>query len=123
MKKILLIAFVCAFGSFAFAQQKADLSSTSVKTEKKNNFDQWSSELNLSETQKQQIQTIQEKYKEQKVAIRQSGTAEDFKKLNAQQEAEIQAVLTPEQVQKAEAYKAKKIKEKEEKAAIKSAVR
>ncbi len=123
MKKILLIAFLCAFGSFSFAQQKSSVNATSVKVEKKNNFDEWSSALNLTETQKQQIQAIQENYKEQKVAMRKNGVAQDFKKLNEKQQAEINAVLTPEQIKKNADFKAIKIKEKEEKASIKSSVK
>lgn len=122
MKKILLIAFLFAFGSFSFAQQKGSSSATSIKTEKKNNFDEWSTALNLTEAQKQQIQTIQENYKEQKATMRKSGVAQDFKKLNDKQQAEINAVLTPEQIKKDADFKAVKIKEKEEKAAIKSSL-
>lgn len=123
MKKILLIAFLVAFGSFSFAQQKGNVNATSVKVEKKNNFDEWSNALNLTETQKQQIQAIQENYKEQKVAMRKSGVAQDFKKLNEKQQAEINAVLTSEQIKKDADFKAMKIKQKEEKASIKSSVR
>ncbi len=124
MKKILLIVFLFAFGSFSFAQQKSSTTNaTSIKTEKKNNFDEWSDALNLTETQKQQIQVIQENYKEQKVTIRKSGVAQDYKKLNDKQQAEINAVLTPEQIKKDADFKAVKIKEKEEKAAIKSPVK
>ena len=123
MKKILLIACLFAFGSFSFAQQKSSTNATSINSEKKNNFDEWSSALNLTESQKQQIKGIQEKYKEEKVTMRKNGVAQDFKKLNDKQQAEINAVLTPEQIKKNADYKAIKIKEKEEKASIKSAVK
>lgn len=123
MKRILLVVVAVFFAGVSFAQQKSSVSSQVVKTEKKNNFDEWSKELNLTDAQKQQIVDIQEKYKTEKTAIRKTGTVEQFKTLNAKQEAEIKAVLTPEQVQKAEAIKERKILEKNEKAAMKSAVR
>lgn len=71
---------VFAFAGFSFAQEKS-MSSTSVKVEKKNNFDEWSAYLNLNSTQKQQISDIQEKYKTEKSSLRKSGTAADFKSL------------------------------------------
>jgi len=122
MKKILLILCVFAFTGFSFAQEKS-MTSNSIKTEKKNNFDEWSSFLNLNEAQKQQVLDIQEKYKTEKVALRKSGTAADFKKINDKQKQEINAVLTPEQQKKSEQFDAIKEKEKQEKAAVKSAVR
>src|SRR5690606_21170594 len=123
MKKVLLIAFMFAFAGFSYAQQKSSSTNSVVKTENKNNFDEWSKDLNLSAAQHKEIKDIQQKYQEKKVAIRQTGTPADFKKLNAEQDAAVMAVLTPEQSKKAEAYQAKKVKEKEEKAAIKTAVR
>lgn len=123
MKKVLLIAFMFAFVSFSYAQQKSSSTNSVAKTEKKNNFDEWSKDLNLSAAQQKEIKEIQQKYQERKVAIRQTGTPTDFKKLNAEQDAAVMAVLTPEQRKKAEAYQAKKVKEKEEKAAVKTAVR
>lgn len=122
MKKILLIVFAMFFVGVSYAQQK-NTGNNTVKTEKKNNFDEWSKELNLTEVQKQQIVSIQEKYKAEKTAIRKTGTPEQFKTLNAKQEAETNAVLTPEQAKIAESIKERKIKEKNEKAALKSAVR
>lgn len=122
MKKVLLILCVFAFTGFSFAQEKTT-NSTSVKTEKKNNFDEWSSFLNLTDAQKQQISDIQEKYKAEKSTLRKSGTAADFKKINDKQKQEINSVLTAEQLKKSEEFDAIKEKEKQEKAAIKSAVR
>lgn len=113
---------VFAFAGFSFAQEKS-MSSTSVKVEKKNNFDEWSAYLNLNSTQKQQISDIQEKYKTEKSTLRKSGTAADFKNLNDKQKQEINAVLTPEQIKKSEQFDAIKEKEKQEKAAIKTTVK
>ena len=122
MKKILLFALVFAFAGVSYAQEK-NANAASIKTEKKNNFDEWSSFLNLNDAQKQQIQGIQTKYQNEKAGLRKSGSVADFKNLSEKQQAEINAVLTPEQIKKAEEYNALKEKEKAEKAAIKTAVR
>ncbi len=122
MKKILLILCVFAFTGVSFAQQKTS-NANSIKTEKKNNFDEWSSFLNLNDVQKQQVLDIQEKYKTEKTALRKTGTAADFQKINDKQKQEINAVLTPEQQKKSEQFDAIKEKEKQEKAAVKTAVR
>lgn len=122
MKKILLILCVFAFTGFSFAQEKS-MTTSSIKTEKKNNFDEWSTYLNLSDAQKQQISDIQAKYKDEKAGMRKTGTASDFKKLNDKQKAEVNAILTPEQMKKSEQFDALKEKEKQEKAAVKTSVR
>lgn len=122
MKKILLFALVFAFAGVSYAQEK-NANAASIKTEKKNNFDEWSTYLNLNDAQKQQVTDIQTKYQVEKASLRKSGTVADFKNLSDKQQAEINAVLTPEQIKKAAEYNALKEKEKTEKAAIKSAVR
>lgn len=122
MKKILLFALVFAFAGVSYAQEK-NATAASIKTEKKNNFDEWSTYLNLNDAQKQQVSDIQTKYQVEKASLRKSGTVADFKNLSDKQQAEINAVLTPEQIKKAAEYNALKEKEKTEKAAIKSAVR
>lgn len=112
MKKLFMFALVFAFVGFANAQQK---------TEKRgNNFEEWSTEIGLTATQKAEIQKIEANYGEKRVAIRQTGTAKDFKALNDEKKAEIYKLLTPEQIKKDEQFKQKKIAEKEAKAALKS---
>lgn len=128
MKKLLFITLALGLFCFSNAQQKREDSPKGEKSMKhmekrQNNFDEWSKELNLTEDQKTEILAIKEKYKEEKVAKRKAGNAEEFKKLNEQQREEIKAVLTPDQQKKAEEIKARKEQEKQEKAELKPARR
>lgn len=121
MKKLLLLVVVFTFVGVASAQEKSKSNQISTeKAEKRNNFDEMSKELNLTEAQQAQIQQINEDYKAKKQAIRSNGTAADFKKLNDEKQAAVDAVLTPEQRAKKQQYKEQKMVEKQQKAEMKS---
>lgn len=118
MKKLLFLTAVIAFVGFSNAQEKTKEASA-LKVEKKNNMDEWSKELNLTEAQKVQVQKINDDYKTKKQAIRANGTASDFKKLNDAKQAEIDAVLTPEQRKKQQQIHQQKVDEKNKKSELK----
>lgn len=116
-----MFTLIFAFVGFANAQEKTHNGKNAVKVEKKkNNFEEWSTFLGLTEAQKAEIKTIEATYEEKRASMRQTGTAKDFKELNDQRQAEVDKILTPDQHKLAEAYKQKKIEEKEKKAALKS---
>lgn len=115
-----MFALVFAFVGFANAQEKTTKGKHAVKTERKNNFDEWSTAVGLTDAQKTEIQGIQAKYEEKRSSMRQSGTAQDFKNLNDERQKEIEKLLTPEQMKKQEAFNQRKTEEKEQKAAMKS---
>jgi Spy/CpxP family protein refolding chaperone len=119
MKKILFFAAVLAFVGISNAQQKVSAESTQV-VEKKNNFDEWSKELKLTDKQIADIKTINEKYRAEKEKIRSTGTAADFKAINDRRDKEINALLTKEQLKAAENLEMKKEQEKQANAALKS---
>jgi|GEM_PF-1092283 len=122
MKKLFMFTLIFAFVGFANAQEKTHGGKNAVvKTEKtKNNFEEWSTALGLTEAQKTEIQAINVKYEDKRASMRQTGTAQDFKALNEQRQAEIDKLLTPDQHKKADAFKQKKAEEKDRKAALKS---
>lgn len=97
MKKLFLIVALFTFVGISNAQEKSTTKEAAVKVDKKNNLDEWSKELNLTDSQKAQIEKINDDFKTKKQALRSTGTADDFNKLNEQKQAEINAVLTPEQ--------------------------
>lgn len=118
MKKLFLLLVVFTFVGVTNAQEKGK-SKEMTKVEKKNNFDELSKELNLTETQKSEIKKIEAEFQGKAEAIRSTGTAADFKKLNDEKKAAIDAVLTPEQKVKKQAYKERKTAEKRQKAELK----
>lgn len=96
MRKVLFLATVFAFVGFSNAQQKMDEKSLQT-SEVRNNFDVWSAELGLSEAQITQIKSINEKADKESVAIRNTGTAKDFKDIADRKEKAVHAILTAEQ--------------------------
>lgn len=121
MKKLFLLIAVFTFVGISNAQEKSKTKEASaVKVDKKNNLDEWTKELNLTETQQAQIQKINEEYKTKKQAIRANGTASDFKKINDEKQAAIDAVLTPEQRAKQDQLHHQKTEEKNRKAEMKA---
>lgn len=109
MRKLLFITAVFAFVGFSNAQQKV---TTNQATEVTNNLDRMEVDLNLTSAQKASILGIYEKYTAEKVAIRETGTARDFKALNEKRQGEIDAVLTAEQLNKRTELESKREKEK-----------
>lgn len=120
MKKIFFFAALFAFVGMANAQQKAISSESTQVVEKKNNFDEWSKELKLTDKQIAEIKVINEKFSAEKQKIRATGTAADFKAINDRRDKEIKAILTADQIQAEEKLKAKKEQEKQANAALKS---
>lgn len=120
MKKLFLLVALFTFVGISNAQEKSTTKEASVKVDKKNNLDEWSKELNLTAAQKAQVEKINENYKTKKQAIRANGTASDFKKLNDEKQAEIDAVLTPEQRTKQAQLHQQKAAEKQQKADMKA---
>jgi|SRR5690606_15042278 len=118
MKKLFLLLVVFAFVGVTHAQEKGKSKEIS-KVEKKNNFDEWSKELNLTETQIAEIKKIEADFQEKREAIRSTGKAIDFKNLNDEKKAAIDALLTPEQKVKQEQILERKTAEKKRKAELK----
>lgn len=107
MRKVLFLTAVLAFVGFSNAQQKMDEKSLET-TEVRNNFEVWSAELNLSDSQISQIQSINEKATQEKVAIRTKGTAKDFQEISDRQEKAVHAILTEDQKIKVKEIEAKR---------------
>lgn len=113
MRKLLFVAMLFAFVGIANAQQK-NVAATAQTTQKapKSNLEEWSKAVNLTPEQEAQIKVIYEKYETKKGELRSSGNAEDFQKLNEERQKEINAILTPEQLEKVELYNKKKSEDK-----------
>lgn len=120
MKKLFLLIALFTFVGISNAQEKSTTKNATVKVEKKHNLDEWSKELNLTDAQQAQIQKINDDYKTKKQALRASGTPEEFKKLNDNKQAEIDAVLTSEQRTKQAQIQEKKIADKQQQADMKA---
>lgn len=120
MKKLFLFIALFTLVGISNAQEKSTPKKATVKVEKKHNLDELSQDLNLTETQKAQIEKINADYKTKKQALRATGTADDFHKLNEKKKAEIDAVLTPEQKTKKAQIRDQKIAEKQRKADMKA---
>lgn len=96
MKKILFFALTLVFAGFIQAQEKT-LTETVSGTEVNANFEKYSQEMNLTEAQKSEILAIHEKYNKKKIAIRGTGTPEQFKALEEAKQKEIEAILNNDQ--------------------------
>lgn len=119
MKKLMLIALL-GFGTFAMAQQtpmqgkkKMDPQERKVMMEQKRaeHMAQMQQDLNLNQTQADQLKAIHEKYqakrqqeRAQNQALRQQ-KMEAYKKDKQQMDDEIRKVMTPEQYAKWQAKK------------------
>lgn len=121
MRKIFFFAAFLAFAGVSSAQQKAaSAEATQQVVEKKNNFDEWSEALKLTDKQIAQFKAITEKYSAEKQKIRSTGTAKDFQAINERRDKEIKGILTAEQIKLNEQYELKKEELKRSNAAIKS---
>lgn len=121
MKKTLFIIFTIALTGIVSAQVKTIKSAPAATSPNLSNFEKWSVDLKLSETQIAAIQAINENYETKKAAIRSSGTQSDFQNLELQKQGEIDAVLTEDQIRTNKLLKEKKEQENLRKANIKSA--
>jgi len=122
MKKLFLLLAAFTFVGVASAQEKPvkEAELTEKTHQSKNNLDEWSKELNLTDAQKVEVQKINESYKTKKQAIRSTGTAADFKKLNDAKKEEIDAVLTSEQREKQVKLHEQKTLDKQKKAEMRA---
>lgn len=122
MKKILFFAVTLVFAGMIQAQQKTTSDNYLNSTAASTNFEKFSQELQLSETQKSEILSIYEKYNKKKTEIRGTGTQEQFRALKEAEQTEIQSVLNQDQIKKMDKMKiqdAKDNKAKELKGTIK----
>lgn len=115
MKNIFTFVLLISLSGVLFGQNNP--------SDKRNNFEEWSKELNLTESQEKEIRLIQEKFQLESETLRQSGDVEKAKSLQERQQIEIDAILTSEQINKAKLIKERKIRENKKKAASQSAVR
>ena len=106
MKKILgitLFVAAFAFGSQAQETVKKDKAEAKGKKEWKHKKQ---ADLNLSDTQKEQMKSINSEFKAQAKAIKENTTLSEeakkqqFKALNQKKREKVKAILTPEQQQK-----------------------
>lgn len=114
MKKTLIFAGLFSIAGLfvqadAFAQQKDTYKKTEKHYSKKDKFQR----LDLSESQKEQIEVIQKKYDAEVAALNKKKLTADerdrrLEKLKADKKAKIRAVLTPEQIQKMDKMKEKR---------------
>ncbi|MDD3458726.1 MAG: hypothetical protein PHO74_04565 [Weeksellaceae bacterium] len=105
MKKLLIVAVTIFFAGLTQAQVKSQQNAVNV------NFEKYSDELQLTEAQKSEILAIHKKYTEKKVAIRGTGTSENFKALNEAKQKEIEAVLNENQLKTMEKIKIQEAKD------------
>ncbi|MGB7499261.1 MAG: hypothetical protein WA897_05190, partial [Moheibacter sp.] len=87
------------------AQQKTTTDNYLNSAAAGTNFEKFSQELQLSETQKSEILSIYEKYNKKKTEIRGTGTAEQFRVLKDAEQTEIQSVLNQDQIKKMDKMK------------------
>lgn|SRR5690554_932066 len=107
MKKIFLFVAMLTFAGVVSAQEKK-----SSQIDFRTNFEQWAKAVDLTDAQKAEVVKIDADIKEQRAAIRSTGTVQDFQRINQERDAKILNLLTPEQKAKNEAYEAKKEEEK-----------
>ncbi|MBW7869609.1 MAG: hypothetical protein H3C39_00955 [Flavobacteriia bacterium] len=122
MKKLLFFAATLLFAGMIQAQQKSTSDNYLNSEAAGANFEKFSQELQLTETQKSEILSIYEKYNKKKTEIRGTGTPEQFKALKEAEEKDIQSVLNEDQIKKMDRIKiqdAKDNKAKELKGTIK----
>ncbi|MFA7616076.1 MAG: hypothetical protein WBF83_07330 [Moheibacter sp.] len=105
MKKILFFAVTLVFAGMIQAQQKTTTDNYLNSAAAGTNFEKFSQELQLSETQKSEILSIYEKYNKKKTEIRGTGTAEQFRVLKDAEQTEIQSVLNQDQIKKMDKMK------------------
>lgn len=111
MKKLFLTAAFLGLGIFGFAQttdRKADF-----EQKKAERMQKMKQELNLSDTQVEQIKALHAKKaveRKQEMAAKK----EDRTKMMKNNEAEMQKILTPDQYKKFQDMKARKMAERKE---------
>ena len=109
MKKLFFVAVTLIFTGLTQAQVKSvsDKQQDAVNV----NFEKYSQEMQLTEAQKADILAIHDKYAEKKIAIRATGTPDDFKALNEAKQKEIKAVLNEDQIKTMERIKIQESKD------------
>ncbi|MDO5615949.1 MAG: hypothetical protein Q4G16_07155 [Cruoricaptor ignavus] len=102
MKKLVLSLAIVGFGVFAMAQQTGEISAErKAKMEQKRaeHMAEMKKELNLTNAQVEKINALHAKHKAQNQELRQKNS-EVAKQNRQQKEAEMKAILTPEQYTK-----------------------
>lgn len=122
MKKLLFLAVTFVFAGMIQAQQKSTSDNYLNNDALNANFERFSQDLQLTETQKSEVLSIFKKYNKKKTEIRGTGTPEQFKALKDAEQNEINSVLNEDQIKKMDKMKiqeAKDNKAKELKGTIK----
>jgi hypothetical protein len=122
MKKLLFLAVTFVFAGMIQAQQKSTSDNYLNNDALNANFERFSQDLQLTETQKSEVLSIFKKYNKKKTEIRGTGTSEQFKALKDAEQNEINSVLNEDQIKKMDKMKiqeAKDNKAKELKGTIK----
>lgn len=122
MKKLLFLAVTFVFAGMIQAQQKSTSDNYLNNDALNANFERFSQDLQLTETQKSEVLSIFKKYNKKKTEIRGTGTPEQFKTLKDAEQNEINSVLNEDQIKKMDKMKiqeAKDNKAKELKGTIK----
>jgi len=122
MKKLLFLAVTFVFAGMIQAQQKSTSDNYLNNDALNANFERFSQDLQLTETQKSEVLSIFKKYNKKKTEIRGTGTPEQFKALKDAEQNEINSVLNEDQIRKMDKMKiqeAKDNKAKELKGTIK----
>lgn len=111
MKNLFFILIFFSALTWVNAQEEAAGSANSTKNI---NFERWSQDLDLTDSQKAQILEIKSKYSNQITESRKSGMKRDAQKdLWFKQEEEIKKILTAEQLEKANSLEQKNKGKKE----------
>lgn len=112
MKKLILSVAFLGLGVFGFAQQTKS-SSVDHSQKKAEYLQKMKQELNLSDAQVLQLKELHAKKQAERKQNFEAKKGDRVEKMK-QNEAEMQAILTPEQFKKFQDLKAKKMAEKKE---------
>jgi Spy/CpxP family protein refolding chaperone len=109
MRKLLVIALAAASTTSIFADNSS-LQEKLRAEQKKNKIERISSELKLTDSQREEMKAIQQKYVENLQSVKDSGASKEEirtqkRELNKQREESIKSILTPEQLQVADKMK------------------
>ena len=122
MKKLLFLAAAFVFAGMIQAQQTSTSDNFLNNDALGANFERFSQNLQLTETQKSEILSIFEKYNNKKTEIRGTGTPEQFKALKDAEQNEIKSVLNEDQIKKMDKMKIQEEKDNKAKE-LKGAIR
>lgn len=120
MKKLILSLAFVSLGTFAMAQQTQQMPSKwgeghkeMMEQRKAKHMAEMQKDLNLSQTQVNQIQAIHDRFQTQR-QLQRKARVESFKKDKQQMDDEMRKILTPEQYTKWQAKKAENLQKKQD---------